>query len=463
MAPLLSDTDPLALVEGWPCEVALTSFEKALELSVFRSGLSRADWLKRLANELHKPQLLPLLWLLPRQWKLTPAHLPARLQALAGLLERSLLTPGLLAALADDLPHLWPEASATPKNPLALWSSTGAAGLPRQLKQLLAITTTEPDPKRSTPTGGELSGGLLWHNSGLHHEQPPDERERNRVCAQVLNRLAANRLGGEIWSIDHCTSSDAWLNQLQKSGWHTQAQLRCSVASFGLGASLPQNNGGWSQVPLALPMRSGLLGRDGQELRSLLPHSCLELELRCHEQVFRLQYYQGTEGLCGWEPLNDLQRPWQNDRRNGTVHYLGESYRGERLLELVDLCEVIALIHNLEASDRQLPRGGYGALGFCIDSSALIQQVMEGQCQLYPVLMGGIWRERLIQRTAQLEGQAGRWLEPYRHALLNLPHDGSLHGAAAAAARNRLLECQPRSSPFALVQRLSAEGRPGSP
>ena len=35
MALLLSHADPLALVEGWPCEVPLTSFEQALELSVF--------------------------------------------------------------------------------------------------------------------------------------------------------------------------------------------------------------------------------------------------------------------------------------------------------------------------------------------------------------------------------------------------------------------------------------------
>ena len=463
MALLLSDADPLALVEGWPCEVPLTSFEQALELSVFRSGLSRADWLKRLAAELHKPQLTPLLWLLPRPWKLAPAQLPARLQALGALLERSLLTPALLAALADDLPHLLPQASTGPSDAVTLWSSSGAPQLPHQLEQLLDTTAPALQPLQPEPAGGELSGGLLWHNTGLSHEQPANERERNRVCARVLNRLGANRLVSETWSIDGCTSSQAWLNLLQEQGWQARAQLRCSVASFGLGASLPLADGGWSQVPLGLPIRSGLLGRDGQELRSLLPHSCLELELRRNEHLFRLQYYQGTEGLCGWEALNDLQRPWQNDRQNGTVHYLGEIYQGERLQELMDLCEVIALIHNLEASERHLLRGGYGALGFCIDSSALIQQVMEGRCQLYPVLMGGIWRERLIQRAMQNQNQTGRWLTPYRQALLNLPHDGSLHGAAAAAARERLLQCQPRSSPFALVQQLNWEGLPGSP
>jgi hypothetical protein len=303
----------------------------------------------------------------------------------------------------------------------------------------------------------------VWRNVGLGFEQSPQQRQLNSLVARVLNRLAANRLGDDPWSFEDCTTSSSWLGQLQASGWQARAQLRCSVASFGLGASLPLEAGGWSQVPLALPIRTGLLGADGEEVQSLLPHSGLELELRGPEQLLRLQYYQGTEGLCGWEALNDLQRPWQNDRHNGTVHYLGEPYEGERLQQLFDLLEVIALVHNHEASERQLLHGGYGSLGFCIDSSALIQQVMEGRCQLFPVLMGGIWRERLLRRVEQLGAAAAPWLEPYRQALHDLPHDGSLHGSAAVSAQQRLLACQPLSSPFVLVQQLAHPAHPKAP
>jgi hypothetical protein len=451
--------------------VPLTGLEEALERSVFRSGLSRADWLKRLAEECHKPQLLPLLWLLPSRWQLAPAQLPARLQALAGLLERGLLTPALLAALADDLPHLLPPSDGGQSDPVALWSSQGQPALPQQLEALLACASDAGAAGVAgdhLSSGRPLSGGLLWHNTGLHFEQSAGERRRNALTARVLNRLGANRLqghGGEgsAWNIDGCSSSAAWLQHLQHQGWQAEASLRCSVASFGLGASLPLEQGGWSQVPLALPIRTGLLGDDGQERRALLPHSCLELNLR-HDSVWiRLQYYQGTEGLCGWEGLNDLHRPWQNDRHNGTVRYLGETYTGERLLQLLDLCEVIALVHNLEASEQQLVKGGYGSLGFCIDSSALIQQVMEGRCQLFPVLLGGIWRERLRWRCGQLEPQAGPWLQAYRQALLDLPHDGSLQGSAADQALQRLRQCQPISSPFALVQQLTLATPPQSP
>lgn len=466
MALRVRDGDPLALVEHWPCPVPLTPFEAALEQSVFRSGLSRSDWLKRLANALHKPQLLPLLWLLPRGWKLAPAQLPPRLHALGGVLERGLLTPALLAALADDLPHLLPAPHADQPDALSLWSSRHRGPLPRDLEALRQAASAEaeaPSDNTAEPTGTALSGGLVWRNVGLGFEQSPAERQSNRLAARVLNRLAANRLGDEAWSFEGCTSSSAWLAQLQAQGWQARAQLRCSVASFGLGASLPLESGGWSQVPLGLPIRTGLLGADSKDVQALLPHSCLELELRSATQLLRLQYYQGTEGLCGWEALNDLERPWQNDRRNGTVHYLGEPYDGERLQQLFDLLEVIALVHNLEASERQLLHGGYGSLGFCIDSCALIQQVMEGRCQLFPVLMGGIWRERLQRRANAVGSAAGPWLEPYRQALRDLPHDGSLHGGAAASARQRLLDCQPLSSPFVLVQQLATPAPPESP
>ena len=464
--PLLPESDPLALTAGWPCPVELTPLEQALDQSLLASGLSRADWLQRLARRLQRPQLLPLLWLLPRGWKLAPAQLPARLRTLAGVLERGLLTPALLASLADDLPHLLPAPGPDRPRALDLWCNRGQPPLPTTLESLLALCGT--DTEADTPEGAELpaaEGGLLWHNAGLGYGQSAAERQRNSRVARVLNRLGANQLGGEPWSIDGCCGARAWLQRLEQQGWRARAQLRCSVASFGLGASLARAQGdGWSQVPLALPIRTGLLDGQGQELHSLLPHSCLELQLTLGETRIQLQYYQGTEGLCGWEGLNDLLRPWQNDRHNGTVRYFGEPLEGERLGMALELCDLIALIHNQEASDRQLLHGGYGSLGFCIDSSALLQQGLEERCDLFPVLLGGIWRERLLRRSRSLASQVeGEALERYQRALAELPHDGSLHGEAAQGARERLLHCQPSSSPFALVSSLQAASPPGSP
>ena len=452
VSPRLSHADPLQLDPNWSCSVPLLAFEEALEQSIFRSGLTRADWLKRLAQQLHKPQLLPLLWLLPRGWKLAPADLPQRLQSLGGLVERELLTPALLVGVADALPHLLPNGDGA----IARWRGTEERSLPTSSEELLRLkpAPAEPEPALNAEAG-PLSGGLIWHNVGLRHEQSPEERCRNALAARVLNRLSANGLGGEPWRIDGASSCRTWFARLQDSGWSLRARLRASVASFGLGASLPgpdPSAANWSQMPLALPIRTGLLGDDGKEIQSLLPHSCLELEWRKGAELLRLQYYQGTEGLCGWEALNDVHRPWQNDRDNGTIRYLGEAFEGERLLEVMDLCDLVAQIHNQESDADGLWLGGYGALGFCIDSSALLQQALEGRCDLFPCLLGGIWRERLLRRAEALQAEP-KALERYRQALANLPHDGFSFGEASKEAKRRLEACQPESSPFRLAQR----------
>ena len=49
-------SDPLAIVEGWPSEVPLIPLEQALEQSLLQSGLNRQDYIKRLAQDLHKPR-----------------------------------------------------------------------------------------------------------------------------------------------------------------------------------------------------------------------------------------------------------------------------------------------------------------------------------------------------------------------------------------------------------------------
>lgn len=473
-SPLAQEGDPLALAASWPCPTPLISLEQALEQSVFRSGLSRQEWLQRLARALHKPALMPLLWLLPRGWRLAPAHLPPRLQTLAGVLERGLLTPTLLAALADDLPHLLPPPAASRPSAVALWSTAdGEPALPRSLAELLTLVPVEPSPvgpagPACPPEEGgfaQLMGGLVWGNQGLRHGQSPQELARNSRCARALNRLGANLLGGDAFVLEGWSSSAALAQELERQGWRVWAQLRCAVTSFGLGASLPEAGGtGWRQVPLALPIRTGLLDGRGDERVSLLPHCCLEMEWSRGEDTIRLQYYQGMEGLCGWEGLNDLQRPWQNDRQNGTVRYLGERYGGERLSAALALCEAMALVHNLEASDRHLLHGGYGPLGLCIDSAAILQQCLEGRCEIFPVLLGGIWRERLQRRcqlvlnSAPLNPGQRQGLERYRQALDGLPFDGFHQGLSAAGAMERLRTCQPESSPFAVVQHLLADG-----
>jgi hypothetical protein len=472
-SPRLSwDQDPLALDPDWDSPVPLTPLREALEQTVFRSGLSREDWLRRLASQLHKPALLPLLWLLPRGWRLAPAQLPPKLQSLGTVLEQGLLSPALLAALVDDLAHVLPADGGKP-TALERWcrsqSRITAEDVPipasaEALEALLAMARGSEDPacrsdgERPTipaPAKQEaLLGGLLWRNLGLAYSQAAGRRRANSLLAQLLNRLAANRLDrAPGWWFEDCSSGRQWIDWLEQRSWRISGRLRASVASFGLGACMADQGPapvGWRQIPLGLPLRTGLVDEQGEESLALLPHAALELRLdNDRGDAVQLQYYQGNEGLCGWEGLNDLHRPWQNDSSNGTVRYLGETFSGERLRQLIDLTEVMALVHNSLASTHRLRHGGYGTLGFCIDTTALLQQAMTDGCDLFPVLLSGIWRERLLREARRL----GVEHERYTAALMALPLDLSHHGPAAGDAWRRLRACQPGNSPFRLVQR----------
>ncbi|NDC16238.1 MAG: hypothetical protein EBZ76_14040, partial [Synechococcaceae bacterium WB9_2_170] len=257
---------------------------------------------------------------------------PTRLQQLAGILERGLLSPLLLAALADDMPNLRlgdgrVVADGPARNSMQLWrrEAISDGNLPTSLGAWLAHGAPNDAPPESSqrpahtsPQSSQLAAGLLWCNVGL--EAPSQGQQKlNRFTAQILNRLGANLIAGHPiaqapWVMEGCCSARQWVGLLLHQGWRIKAQLRASVASFGLGASMPITGQGWVQVPLALPMRTGLLDTEGQEQQALLPHSCLELAMSHGGQSILLQYYQGTEGLCGWEALNDLERPWQNNR-----------------------------------------------------------------------------------------------------------------------------------------------------
>ena len=215
-------------------------------------------------------------------------------------------------------------------------------------------------------------------------------------------------------------------------------------------------------MPLAVPYRTGLLNADGEEIQALMPHCSLEMELQPPENSsLLLQYYQGVEGLNGWAALNELQRPWQNDRSNGTVNNPANEISGEQLGETLDLCELMGAVHNSEAQFSHLHMGGYGALGFCIDSTALLEHAITGQTHLFPLTLGDLWRQRLQRQLQQLLSAGLQVTDDsvnrYRQSLEQLPQDLFHNGQSRSEAQRRLTASQPKHSPFTLVRALNGE------
>ena len=482
--------DPLDLDSAWGSQrndqsdvAPLRSLESALEQSSLRRGIPREQFLRELLQDLNHRKLIPLLWMLPRGWRHKSAQVPERLRGLAALIEEGLLSPVLLAALADDLQHLIPAPVPTKNNALTRWCSLSIAleaGPEIKLSDSIATTRQqalqkglEPQPRsKAVKTGlknrlGSLGAGLIWRNEGLEMLQTPTQQTMNQLMAQVFNALAANRLPQslrqrEIYTFEGVTSAAALIALLEARDWRCRGRIRASVASFGIGASQPDEVTGWRQIPLAVPYRTGLEDKQGQELMALLPHCSFELELRSPEDdLILLQYYQGTEGLNGWAALNDLHRPWQNDRHNGTVAYPGSVFNGEQLALALTISELMGAIHNWVAMKDEMRIGGYGAIGFCIDSTALLNQAVIGCSTLFPLTLGGLWRERLSRSLSTLLEKGliidTESVDRYKAALENLPQDMFLNGPSRDEAWKRLITSQPGHSPFKTVRALNGE------
>ena len=460
----------------------LIALDAALEQSSLRRGISRDAFLKELLSDLHHQRLIPLLLMLPRRWRGQSASLPEHLRSIGSLLENNLFSPLLGATLADDLQHMLPAVSKpSTLNALDRWcqrqitiSAEQSLALPHTLEALWSITTDAMErlpvmPEKSSGTLGKISamGGVLtWSNCGLPNVQTEPERLRNRLLAQILNVLGSNRLHSkgsafEPFRFEGVSRGGALLNHMNNQGWQCRARFRASVATFGLGASTRIGEQ-WTQIPLGVPYRTGLLDETGEDIQALMPHCSLEMELQPpNGSLVLLQYYQGAEGLNGWAALNELHRPWQNDRNNGTVAYQATELRGAQLGETLNLCELMGAVHNSEAQFSSLHMGGYGVLGFCIDSTALLEQAITGTTHLFPLTLGDLWRQRL-HRQLQQQLDAGlqatdHSVNRYRLALDQLPQDLFHDNQTRPEAHRRLKASQPRHSPFALVRALNGE------
>ena len=483
--------DLLALSSNWnlsqtnrSTRVPLVSLEEALERSSLKKGISRRDFLAALLTDVQHQRLLPLLAMLPRRWRQEPASLPEHLRGLGILLGEGLMSPLLLAAFADDLQHLLPQRTNPRRSALDLWcqrnyNDPGSQQwpLPEGLDTWKSQATASlyPQNQHSAPnsrTGlaglSSLGGEIAWSNHGLSYLQSAEARHRNQQMAQVFNVLGSNLLGGQSLNLDTYrfegqSCGKDLIQCLQSKGWTCQARVRTSVASFGLGASTPSSDSNqWAQIPLAVPYRTGLQETNQKEINALLPHACLELELQPPEdETVLLQYYQGTEGLNGWAAMNDLDRPWQNGRSNGSVQYSPTVFRDQQLTDAIELCELMGAIHNSEASMENLHLGGYGAIGFCIDSTALLEYALTGQTNLFPLTLGGLWRERLSAKLDHLLEESMRpnedAVDRYKGALENMPQDLYHTSVTRNDAKRRLLASQPSYSPFLLIQDLNRQ------
>lgn len=153
----------------------------------------------------------------------------------------------------------------------------------------------------------------------------------------------------------------------------------------------------YTHIPLAFCSRTGVTDAlTGDSIKQLSVHSGVEVEIEDNvllgKGVVNVSFYTGIEGFTGFHPGGEWVRPWVL------------SGQAERFIEggvsavarAVDLCAAASVASNACVRRWQFPFGGYGGLGVCADSVALIEQAMTGRTEIFPLMMRGDAKSALI-------------------------------------------------------------------
>ena len=63
----------------------------------------------------------------------------------------------------------------------------------------------------------------------------------------------------------------------------------------------------------------------------------------------------------------------------------GEVMRGDKMIDSIRTAAMEAVVFNVTGTRLELPHGGYGLMGVCNDSAAIIQYALSGKVDIYPL------------------------------------------------------------------------------
>ena len=114
----------------------------------------------------------------------------------------------------------------------------------------------------------------------------------------------------------------------------------------------------------------------------------------------------------------------------------------------MQLCQVVAVTANLTVREWNFPFGGYGGLGVCADSVAVVEKALRNETRLFPLVMRGDAKAAFIaiasgELTRSLEGheQLTDALREIVVALIHLPNDIQIEPHEIISTLDRISAC----------------------
>ncbi|CAJ1951274.1 unnamed protein product [Cylindrotheca closterium] len=272
---------------------------------------------------------------------------------------------------------------------------------------------------------------LGWGQATCTHTQR--EILLNRIIAVLLNKLSYNYylvetfktnnlsvrngelLSNTLFAVDvsgiTCHFPDEFVQALLKTGHQIEVCPRSTVTTFGLAACVKEKDGSFTGIPLGVFMRAGFEAENGDPLLFLGNHGGLDLSIRgpLVEKAVQghhlegqsakcdIQFYVSIDGLCGWNSNHYPVVPWQRLEATSEVYNFQES------LKAVRTTGILAVAFNSIATEMDLPFGGYGILGVCNDSAALVDMAVRGATNLYPLISTERYMWHTLRRLVRMQ------------------------------------------------------------
>ena len=85
-----------------------------------------------------------------------------------------------------------------------------------------------------------------------------------------------------------------------------------------------------------------------------------------------IQFYMAIDGMCGWHSNHNVDVPWIEPVATTT------NYSQEEALMATRMGGILACVFNQIGTEMDLPFGGYGVLGVCNDTAAIVDFAVRG-------------------------------------------------------------------------------------
>ena len=327
---------------------------------------------------------------------------------------------------------------------------------------------------RSLPEPTPINQRLLpdlhlgWGDAKCTHTKR--EVIRNRLLCVLFNKLSYNFYKKEqhqkdLFAIQMNEASKMlyypqdFLRALIDSGHTVEMCPRSQITTFGMQLCVKEEDGSWTNVPLAFILRSGYERKDSRPAHYTLPHGGMDMRLKGpllgSDKKCDIQFYMAIEGLCGWHSDHTADVPWVQKSTSTEI------YTNEQAILAMKLAAILAVTFNALGTEMDLPFGGYGVLGVCNDTAALIDLAVREETSIHPLISTGRYLMhtgrrliRLYENTHDLmkleDANFRKDIRRLINASCKIPSDLLASPSSLIQSSKRFLTSQPKTPAFEL-------------